>query len=127
MDKSSRYTFDHVAEFTMRFRDLHVVAKHTESDRSILWRLSIESAARSQLRDSCKRCNTCRTRKPFIAVLWFRARKSRFVTSMIVPGIVRHPTPSLPSLIPGIISIAVWIMRRALRWKHGYGRRFKRS
>lgn len=37
MDKSSRYTFGHVAEFATRFRDLHVEAKHTESDRSILW------------------------------------------------------------------------------------------
>lgn len=95
MDKSSRYTiFAHVAEI----RDaIPWFTCREESDRSILRpRLSIERGETWQARsggprDSCKRCNTCRTRKPFIAVLSLRARKSRFVTPMIAPALYATP------------------------------------
>lgn len=130
MDKSSRYTiFGHVAEIRDAIPcDLHVERR---SERKAIGLSSAPSppppdyqlreggnvgqARSGGPRDSCKRCNTCRTRKPFIAVLSLRARKSRFVTPMIAPALYATPaTPPSNPLMPGIISIVARITWRAL-------------
>lgn len=72
--------FGHAAEFATRFRDLHVVIGRLSSGD---YQLRAAPGTLPEHRDSCKRCNTCPSRKPFIAVLSLPIRKSRFVTSMV--------------------------------------------